>query len=93
MENKTLDLSALSDLEFEKVKSGFDSFINGDPKEVKYFGYLNKKGVKTLYHLVYDGRNLVIGTIIGSSMITVVGYLLWKHKKNSKKKVQKTESK
>lgn len=64
-ENKTLDLSMLSDTEAAAVKNGFDLFLKGENTKARYFGYVDKTDMKRFAKIFgyIDKRSLILGAV------------------------------
>lgn len=94
MNEKTLDLSALSDIEVAKVKTGLDQFLN-DKSKIRYFGaVVGKKDLKKLCKLFgyCDTRSWIGGAICGATaMFGGMAYCAYKHKKETLE-TEKTEN-
>ena len=94
MGNKVLDLSALSDVDYELVKKGYDDFINGDKTKFGYFGYVDRRTLKILNQCAKRGKIIgpLIGGLIGFGMVAGWHYLWRQWKKDHEKKDQEIES-
>ena len=78
MENKFLDMSMCSQEEFERVKNGFDKFINNTDRR-RFFGYADKKELKKLNRMFnyVDGRSWFAGVMFIPVMVGTT-YVGWK---------------
>lgn len=93
MGNKVLDLSALSDVDYELVKKGYDDFINGDKTKFGYFGYVDRRTLKILNQCAKRGKIIwpLIGGLIVLGMTAGIHHLWVQWKKDHKKEVQEFE--
>lgn len=84
MNEKILDMSVLSQADYEKIKTGWEKFNNNNC--ARYFGYIDKKDLKNLCRTFnyVDTRSWVAGllfvpVVIGSAY---VGHKIHKFNKN-----------
>ena len=75
MSEKILDLSALSQADYELVKTGWESF-NNNTKVARYFGYVDKKELKKMCRFMnyvdtrsWIGGLLFVPTVLGGAYV------------------------
>ena len=88
MNEKILDMSVLSQLDYEKVKSGWDKFNTNTC--ARYFGYIDKKDMKNLCRTMnyVDGRSFVSGMLFIPVVLgcAYVGHKIHKFNENKQNK-------
>ena len=74
MNERILDLSTLSQMDYEKIKVGYEKFNNNTC--VRYFGYIDKKDMKNLCRAMnyVDARSWISGllfvpAVLGSACV------------------------